>query len=276
MRSQAVALCTLLVFTAATPSKAAAPELTQNFPAFPNDAFPNEAWPTPGATPDLVPDGPAFGPEGPRPPTQRKAETATPKTRKNASSSEAKTDSEMNAAKAEALKKAMAPHPSHAALRGQMLDVLFKRLAAAGDPEEAQAVMAAIEKIWAKSDSDTADLLMQRASAAMSARQFPLALELFDKIILLRPTWAEAWNKRATVRFLGDDMDGAMEDIEQVLKLEPRHFGALTGMGFIMQKEGLDKGALAAFRKALELNPQQPEIKSKVEKLTVDVEGRGI
>ena len=92
-------------------------------------------------------------------------------------------------------------------------------------------------------------LTMQRASAAVSARQFPLALELFDKIVLLRPTWAEAWNKRATVRFLGDDMDGAMEDIEQVLKLEPRHFGALTGMGFIMQKEGLDKGALAAFRK---------------------------
>jgi tetratricopeptide (TPR) repeat protein len=265
MKSQAIIFSALLVLAAATPSKAAAPEFTQTFPA-----FPDEAWPGSNANPDVAPDGPVFGPEGPRASERHQAETPSPRTRKPPSSDAKAAD------KAEALKKAMAPHPSHSALRRQMLDALFARLAAAGSPEEAHVIATTIEKVWAKSDSDTADLLMQRAGAAMLARQFPLALQLFDKIIQLRPTWTEAWNKRATVRFLGDDMDGAMADIEQVLKLEPRHFGALSGMGFIMQKEGLDKGALAAFRRALEIYPQQPEIKSLVEKLEVDVEGRGI
>jgi len=238
--------------------------------------FPENPWPqNQPARPRVWPQGPVFGPEGPRLPPHE-AEAAEPKARKNAPPGGAKLDEKARAAKAEALRKAMAPHPSNGALRAQALDALFKRLAQASDAEEAHSVTAAIELIWGHSSSDTANLLMERATAAMLARQFPLALELFDKIVALQPTWAEAWNKRATVRFLGDDMDGAVADIEQVLKLEPRHFGALAGLGLILQKEGLDKSALAAFRKALVLNPQQPELHSVVEKLTLEVEGRDI
>jgi tetratricopeptide (TPR) repeat protein len=281
MRFCAIIMCAMVVSLAQMPSKqalaasresAAAPELTQTFP-FLSDG---NGLP-PGATaPEMRSDEPVFGPEGPRAPAQRKAETAQPKPQKNSRPGRTKPDDKAGTAKAEALKKAMAPHPPHAALRGQMLDVLFKRLASAADPDEARAVAEVIGKIWAQSDSDTAELLMQRAGAAMAARQYPLALELFDKVIALQPTWAEAWNKRATVRFLADDLDGAMADIKQVLKLEPRHFGALAGAGIIFRKEGLDKGALAAFRKALEINPQQPELRSLVDKLEIDVEGRGI
>ena len=69
---------------------------------------------------------------------------------------------------------------------------------------------------------------------------------------------------------------GFLTDIREVLKLEPRHFGALAGMGLILQREGLDKSALVVYRKALTLNPQQPELHSLVEKLTLEVEGRDI
>ena len=92
----------------------------------------------------------------------------------------------------------------------------------------------------------------------------------------LEPNWAEAWNQRATVRFLSGDFDGSMADIDRVMKLEPRHFGALTGMGVILQHAGLDKRALEVFGKALEIYPAQPDLKDTVDKLTLDVNGRDI
>jgi tetratricopeptide (TPR) repeat protein len=178
--------------------------------------------------------------------------------------------------KAEALRKALAPKPSTAAIRQQSLDLLFKRLATAEDDQTATGIAGAIEKIWSYSDSDTANLLMERGTASLLAGHYPLALSIFDKLVVLKPQWAEAWNKRATTRFKADDLDGAMADIGQVLKLEPRHYGALAGMGLILQRTNLNKQALDVFRKALALNPQQPELHELVEKLTLEVEGRDI
>ncbi len=180
------------------------------------------------------------------------------------------------AARAEALKRAMAPQPTHAALRAEALDSLFKRLAATSDPDEANGISAAIQNVWMQSDSDTASLLMQRAMAAQQEGHLPLALALFDKVVALAPDWAEAWNKRAGTRLLGGDLAGATDDLQHVLKLEPRQFSALVALGFILEKQGLDKRALESFRKALALNPQQPEIQSIVEKLRTEVEGRDI
>jgi tetratricopeptide (TPR) repeat protein len=99
---------------------------------------------------------------------------------------------------------------------------------------------------------------------------------LLDRLVALEPNWAEAWNQRATVRFLAEDFDGSMADIDKVLKLEPRHFGALTGMGVILQREGLDKRALEVFNRALEIYPAQSDLKDSVDKLTLDVNGRDI
>ena len=158
-------------------------------------------------------------------------------------------------AEAKQLKQALAPKPAPEAMRKQMLDALFVRLRNAGDPGDAQRIAASIERVWLQSDSDTANLLMQRATVSMQARQYPLALSLFDKLVALEPDWAEAWNQRATTRFLAGDTDGAMADINQVMKLEPRHFGALAGMGMILQGAGLDKSALEIFKKALGIYP---------------------
>ena len=160
--------------------------------------------------------------------------------------------------------------------RQKVLDDLFERLGKARDEAEARGVKGAIERVWMHSGSDTADLLMTRAMQALQRKDYGLSKELLGSIVEIEPQWAEAWNKRATVRYLADDFMGAMEDIAHVLALEPRHFAALSGMGFILQSRGFDKRALEAFRKALEINPRQEEIRSLVDKLTIEVEGRGI
>ena len=178
--------------------------------------------------------------------------------------------------RAEQLKKALTSQPPPEARRRQTLDSLFERLQKAGDPEQAQAIAASIERVWLQSGSDTADLLMQRATASMQAQQYSLALSLFDKLVALEPDWAEAWNQRATTRFLTGDTDGAMADIDRVIKLEPRHFGALAGMGMILQAAGLEKRALEIFKKTLGIYPLEQNIQKLVEKLTLEVEGQDI
>lgn len=157
-----------------------------------------------------------------------------------------------------------------------MLDDLFARLQRARDQNEAQTLALSIQHIWFQTRSDTASLLMQRAAQSIQDSHYPLALSLLDKIVALEPQWAEAWNQRATVRFLADDSEGAMADIDQVIKLEPRHFGALAGMGAILQRAGLDKQALQIYGKSLSLYPMQPELQKTVEKLKLTVEGRDI
>ncbi|MDB5652052.1 MAG: repeat-containing protein [Hyphomicrobiales bacterium] len=160
--------------------------------------------------------------------------------------------------------------------RQRVLDELFQRLERTKDADEAQGISGAIERVWMRSGSDTADLLMDRVGTVMQAKEWPVAEGLLDKIVELEPQWAEAWNKRATVRFFHDDLAGSMEDLAHVLKLEPRHFMALVGMGAILERSDRDKDALRVFRRALEINPQLDDVRKKIEKLTVDVDGRDI
>ncbi len=170
------------------------------------------------------------------------------------------------------------PHstPSEETLRAGVLDRLFGQLRTTTDPDDAKGIAATIERIWLRSGSDTADLLMGRAMTAMAAQNLKTAERLLDAVLAVQPEWAEAWNKRATVRFLRDDDNGATADIEQALKLEPRHFGALEGLGAILQKSALDKRALEAYRRALEIYPEQPDVRKIVDKLQIEVEGRDI
>jgi hypothetical protein len=162
------------------------------------------------------------------------------------------------------------------AQRASVLNELFKRLAATADAEEGKGIAGAIERVWLRSGSDTAELLMSRAMTAVQAKDLPLGLDLLDKLVAIEPDWAEGWNKRATARFMANDMNGSMADIDRVLKLEPRHFGALSGMGFILEREGLDKRALEVFRHVLTIYPGLPDIKKIVDKLAPEVEGRDI
>ena len=172
--------------------------------------------------------------------------------------------------------EAPAKLPNIGADRTRGLDFLFGALKAAPDEASAKHVEARIWALWMQTSSDTAALLMARAKAAMDAKQADVALKLLDAVIKLRPEYVEAWNRRATLYYMQNDYTHSLEDIEQVLSREPRHFGALAGLGMIMQDLGDDKRALDAFRKALAVNPHLEKVPELVKTLTEKVEGRDI
>jgi tetratricopeptide (TPR) repeat protein len=160
-------------------------------------------------------------------------------------------------------KKEPAPPPPRAA----SLDELFDRLKLTKDESEAKGITAVIQRRWLRSGSDTSDLLMSRAVEAIEAKDEALAIELLDRIVALQPDWAEAWNRRATVFFMMGDKTRAMSDIRETLAREPRHFGALAGLGTILQGNGEEKAAFEVYAKALDINPFMPEVRKIYERL---------
>jgi len=160
-------------------------------------------------------------------------------------------------------------------VRRAVLDALYQRLAQAKTDEEAQGIAGAIERAQLHSGSDTADLLMSRALQATQTDQ-KVAVELLSAVIKLRPDFAEAFNKRATLFFLQQDYVRSMADIAETLRREPRTFGAWAGLGMILRDTGDKKRAYEAFRHALAINPHLPEVRKAVEDLKPDVEGRDI
>jgi tetratricopeptide (TPR) repeat protein len=166
--------------------------------------------------------------------------------------------------------------PKVGADKSRGLDFLFGALKAAPDEASAKHVEARIWALWTQTPSDTTALLMLRAKAAMDAQQTDVALKLLDAVVKLRPDYVEGWNRRATLYYLKNDYTHSLQDIEQVLVREPRHFGALAGLGMIMQDLGDEKRALDAFRKALAVNPHLEKVPELVKTLTEKVEGRDI
>ncbi|MEN3377934.1 MAG: hypothetical protein V7604_3289 [Hyphomicrobiales bacterium] len=160
--------------------------------------------------------------------------------------------------------------------RTKNLEFLFEALKAAPDADSAKLVEGRIWALWLASGSDTADLLMSRVKSAMDNKDNALAIKLLDAVTRLKPDYVEGWNRRATLRFAEKDYGGALADIQQVLGREPRHFGALSGLGIIMQELGEDKLALEAFRRALAVNPNLQKIPDFVKTLAEKVEGRDI
>jgi tetratricopeptide (TPR) repeat protein len=160
--------------------------------------------------------------------------------------------------------------------RTQNLDFLFGALKAAPDNETAKAIEERIWALWFVSGSDTADLLMTRVKTAVEGKDLDLAVQLLDAIVELKPDYVEAWNRRATLFFMKKEYGRALADIRQVLAREPRHFGALSGLGLIMQELGDDKRALEVFRRALAVHPHLERIPDVVKQLTEKVEGRDI
>jgi tetratricopeptide (TPR) repeat protein len=160
--------------------------------------------------------------------------------------------------------------------RTQNLDFLFGALKAAPDAETGKAIEERIWALWYVSGSDTTDLLMTRVKAAVEGKDLDLALQLLDAIVELKPDYVEAWNRRATVYFMKKEYGRSLADIRQVLGREPRHFGALSGLGMIMQEFGEEKRALDVFRRALAVHPHLERVPDLVKTLTEKVEGRDI
>jgi hypothetical protein len=167
------------------------------------------------------------------------------------------------------------PRPQHGD-RTQNLDKLFEALKIAPSDESAKFVENRIWALWLSSGGDTAGLLMTRVKTAVDGKDFDLAVKLLTAIIDIRPDYVEAWNRRATVLYMQKDFGAALNDIREVLAREPRHFGALSGLGMILQELGDEKHALDAFRRALAVHPHLERIPDLVKKLTEKVEGRDI
>ncbi|MEO1197675.1 MAG: tetratricopeptide repeat protein [Pseudomonadota bacterium] len=159
---------------------------------------------------------------------------------------------------------------------GSDLPRLYDQLAGSDTELEARAVEQLIIAQWHRSGSPTVDLLLQRGIAAMEEEEYGLANELFDTVVVLRPDFAEGWNRRATLYYLINEYEHSLSDISRVLALEPKHFGALSGMGLILQEIGRDDDALAAFRAALDVHPYLNNARNAADELERTVEGQEI
>lgn len=166
--------------------------------------------------------------------------------------------------------------PVLAAQDDPRLAELFERLAVTENAREGALIQAVIWSIWLQSGDSNVDALMQRGIEAMEGRDFQTAHMAFTEIVETKPKFAEGWNKRATVRYLTRDFRGSIADIEKTLALEPRHFGALSGLGLVYLAQGKDEEALKAFRRAHALYPHLPGADDQLRELEDRIKGRGI
>ena len=125
------------------------------------------------------------------------------------------------------------------------------------------------------SGRDDIDGIMREGIEAMQSGRFGEAIEDFDRIVEMAPDFAEGWNKRATAYYLNDELSESVHDIQRTLELEPRHFGAISGMGLIFLKRGDPLGALDAFEAVLQIHPHSRGTRFRVEMLRQELLGRG-
>jgi tetratricopeptide (TPR) repeat protein len=144
----------------------------------------------------------------------------------------------------------------------QLLDQLSEP-----DREDWERVQGEIERVWSRSGSDSMDLLLERGREALSAEDYDTALQYFSALTDHAPEFAEGWNARATTFYLMEEFSLSIADIERVLALNPRHFGALQGLGIMFEQMGEPDLSLRAFRAAQKLNPNQPDVTEAIERL---------
>ncbi|MGE0828431.1 MAG: tetratricopeptide repeat protein [Hyphomonadaceae bacterium] len=157
--------------------------------------------------------------------------------------------------------------------RDPQLDALFAQLQDAPDAQAARGIEERIWARWGESGSATVDVLLERASAAENAGDAALAVEFLAQASSLAPHFAEPWNRRAVLAYDQQDYSGAIAAIQETLRREPRHFGALTGLALIYEDLGRDRQALEAYRAALAVNPFFEEARRGAQRLEPRVDG---
>jgi tetratricopeptide (TPR) repeat protein len=177
------------------------------------------------------------------------------------------------AALAQAVEASVDPAASSAfTTPAQRLEKLFTELKHEGNADSARGIADQIRREWQESGSASINLLIQWADKAISEEKNAAALDFLDEAIRLKPDYVEGWNRRATLNFKMGNYRKSMSDINQVLRIEPRHFGALAGMAAIMSQTGRDEMALKAWEKFLDIYPTerqaQKELGDLAEKLT--------
>jgi tetratricopeptide (TPR) repeat protein len=163
--------------------------------------------------------------------------------------------------------------PASAPKPANPLDPLFEALKRERDPDKARGIATQIMTDMNQSGSATVDLLMQWAATAIKEKRNAAALDFLDQVTLLDPAYSEGWNRRATLHYTMGNSRKSMADIAEVLKREPRHFGAIAGMAGILMENDRDELALKAWEDYLAVYPADRDAQEAVAKLSEKIAG---
>lgn len=155
------------------------------------------------------------------------------------------------------------------------LNRLFEQLKSA-DAESIAMIEQEIVAQWSRSGSPAADLLLQRGREALVAGDLETAIAHLTALTDYAPDFAEGWNARATAYFQAGKLGPSVADIGRVLELNPRHFGAMSGLALILEELGNPKKALEVYRKIEVLAPERPSVKDAIERLGKETGGQDI
>ena len=158
----------------------------------------------------------------------------------------------------------------------ERLTELFESLAATEDESKIRDLQLEITNIWQDPNSASIELLLKRSLNAINEQDFETARTHLDDVVVLAPEFAEGWNQRAFLNFMTDRYEEAILDIQKTVSLEPRHYGAWSGLGQIFESVGNERAALEAYRRALLVNPHLEGADRAIKRLEKDVEGQGI
>lgn len=165
--------------------------------------------------------------------------------------------------------------PGLADQQDKRLDSLFDILHFAPlNSQEAYIAQQGIWALWIQAPTASGRVLMRQGTQQMSQGDMDQAIKTFSALIALEPDFAEAWNKRATIYFMQGNYSDSLADIYETLEREPRHFGAKSGLGLILDAMEEPEAALQAFHEALEINPHMDQIRERVEQLKKQIQGR--
>jgi tetratricopeptide (TPR) repeat protein len=168
------------------------------------------------------------------------------------------------------------PETTATAAPENRLDTLFADLKRERNERTAQRIASRISEQWAKSGSASIDLMMGWSQTAIDDKKFDVALDFLDQVVTMQPRFAEGWNRRATVHFMMRNYAKSMTDINHTLALEPRHFGAISGMAQILKDTGQKQLALGAWERVLAIYPMMRSAQNEVATLSEDLSGEGI
>ena len=165
--------------------------------------------------------------------------------------------------------------PALADQRAPELDALFEILQAPQTtPVKARRITAEIWTYWLQANTPQAQELMDQGIAYLNEFALEQAARVFSELINVAPEYAEAWNKRATVFYLMGEYELSTSDVKETLRLEPRHFGAISGQGLIYMQVERKAEALHWFRRALSVNPFLEGVQQNVEMLEESLNGK--
>lgn len=155
--------------------------------------------------------------------------------------------------------------PAGAGQGNLRLDALFQTLRATSDAAYAESVEEHIWDFWLEHPDAEMIRVMRSGVFSLNDDDYGAALEAFDRVVAMDPTYAEGWNKRANAHYMLGDHAAAVSDLRHALMLEPRHFGALAGLGLVYLALNQPEPALRAFDAALTLNPHLDHVRQQAE-----------